>query len=160
MRLRLLKNNNGDLEVLCSNGYMMKPDKAEIRHILFDFNRIEKVEKSIANSESANMWFDKYPDIVAYPGETLAYVTDNLQLVIIDFAPFSILFEQSETVFDDFITVLEYAEMHDKSVEQIKVFCRKGRIVGAKKVGRDWLIPRNAMYPRDTRLKSNRTVSK
>jgi hypothetical protein len=55
-----------------------------------------------------------------------------------------------------YISIRDYAKKHGKSVEQIKVFCQKGRIVGAKKINnRAWVIPADAPYPTDNRLTAN-----
>lgn len=108
----------------------------------------------------AEKWNLEYPEMSAYPGETVAYVTDAFHLVIVDFSPFTVLFEASNTTLDDLLTVSEYAQLYNKSVEQVKVFCRHGRIPGAKKIGRDWVIPSDAPYPIDNRVASGRYVHK
>ena len=48
----------------------------------------------------------------------------------------------------------EYAKEVGKSVEQVKVFLRNGRIPDAKKIGRDWIIARSSvrLYPSDRRI--------
>lgn len=51
----------------------------------------------------------------------------------------------------ELLTTKEYAKLHHKSVEQIKVHCRNNRIAGAYKFERDWLIPCGAPYPEDAR---------
>ena len=101
-------------------------------------------------------------------GSTLSYFTDRAdtvvqgtagslriydELVLLDFSPFGILFENSKS---DYISLRDYAKKHGKSIEQIKVFCQKGRIVGAKKINnRAWVIPADAPYPEDNRLTAN-----
>lgn len=57
-----------------------------------------------------------------------------------------------EGIPSEMISTKEYAETHKKSVEQIKVYCRNGRLP-AVKTQRDWLIPRSAPYPKDRRHK-------
>lgn len=44
-----------------------------------------------------------------------------------------------------------YGKLHGKSREQINQYCMKGRIPGAFRVGRDWVIPRDARFPEDHR---------
>lgn len=44
-----------------------------------------------------------------------------------------------------------YGKLHKKSREQINQYCMKGRIPGAFRVGRDWVIPRDARFPEDHR---------
>ena len=53
----------------------------------------------------------------------------------------------------ELITAKEYARRNGRSVEQIKVYCRNGRIPGAYKHERDWVIPSSAPYPEDRRKK-------
>jgi len=40
-----------------------------------------------------------------------------------------------------FITVSQAAEIHQTSVRNIRNYCEKGRIKGAVKYGRFWLLP-------------------
>ena len=57
---------------------------------------------------------------------------------------------EEELLDSEMVTVHEYAEMWNRSVEQIKVHCRNGRLC-ARKQGRDWAIPRSVPYPEDRR---------
>ena len=96
-------------------------------------------------------WNNEYPDIQSVPGETFAYITDAFELVIINPVPFIPLFDDVHFSVEDMETASDYANRHHKSVEQIKVFCRAGRIRGATKIGRDWVIPKDTPYPFDHR---------
>ena len=59
--------------------------------------------------------------------------------------------EELET---NLVSAKGYGEQHEISVEQVKQYCRqKGRVPGAIKNGRDWLIPRDARLPVDLRGK-------
>ena len=136
------------------------PGKAEIGQLLFHFKTINVLDNDLLGRADCDKWNEEYPEMSAYPGETMAYVTDAFQLVIIDFKPFTIMFEESKTSLDDLLTVPEYAQRYKKSVEQVKVFCRTGRIPGAKKLGRDWVIPYDAPYPLDNRVGSGKYVHK
>lgn len=40
-----------------------------------------------------------------------------------------------------FLNVRQAAEFLNVSISRITVLCRQGRIIGAQKVGRDWIIP-------------------
>ena len=129
------------------------PGKAEIGRLLFHFKTINVLDDSLLGNPNSEKWSDEYPEMVSYPGETMAYVTDSFQLVIVDFRPFKVLFDEVKApTIDDLLTVAEYAQLYNKSVEQVKVLCRKGRIVGAKKLGRDWVIPQDTPYPSDNRV--------
>ena len=81
-----------------------------------------------------------------YPGETIAIVTDTGELILYSGDIFQNSFISSALA-TDLVTTEEYAAMHGKSKEIIKVLCRQNRISGAEKVGRAWMIPRNAPYP-------------
>ena len=136
------------------------PGKAEIGQLLYHFKTINVLDNGLLGREDAEKWDAEYPEMSSFPGETMAYVTDAFHLVIVDFSPFKILFEVSAPTLDDLLTVPEYAELYNKSVEQVKVFCRTGRIPGAKKLGRDWVIPRDTPYPVDNRVAGGKYVSK
>lgn len=49
------------------------------------------------------------------------------------------------------ISAKDYGKLNGKSQEQIKQYCQKGRIPGALRIGRDWVIPRDARFPEDQR---------
>jgi hypothetical protein len=61
-------------------------------------------------------------------------------------------FESEEEIASEMISVKEYAALYGKSVEQIKVHCRNGRLPAIKNQ-RDWMIPRSAPYPKDRRFR-------
>ena len=160
MQARLVKNEQGDLILLCANGEIRCfPGKAVIGKLLFHFKTINVLDDDLLGREDAEKWNTEYPEMSSYPGETMAYVTDAFHLVIVDFSPSKIMFEVSSPSLDDLLTVSEYANLHNKSVEQVKVFCRTGRIPGAKKIGRDWVIPSDTPYPLDNRVASGRYVN-
>ena len=51
----------------------------------------------------------------------------------------------------------DYANRHERSTEQIKQYMhQKGRVAGALRIGRDWLIPKDAEFPEDLRGKQKR----
>lgn len=62
-----------------------------------------------------------------------------------------------KTLPSEMVSAQEYADIHGKSVEQVKVLCRSGRLPHAYKKGRDWLVPRTETYPSDRRRKENRS---
>lgn len=151
MKARLIKNNEDEVVFLLSNGVSIKsPTVSELGILLFNFKSLDE----FGFEERTESWKNEYPDITAVPGQNLAYVTDSLQLVIEDIFPFVTIFEQVKATvpIESVLTASEYAEKHNKSVEQIKVFCRNGRIWGATKIGRDWVIPKDAPYPADSRM--------
>ncbi len=144
MKARLLKNQEESYVILYMDGTIAEANKHNLTQLLQDF----RVLKGFQGND--RKWNDEYPDMNAYPGDTYAYITDNDQLVICDFAPFEVVMEV-ETLEHNLVTVTEYGKIHKKSVEQIKLLCRHGRIAGAEKIGRDWMIPADAPYPKDRR---------
>lgn len=151
LKARLIKDENNTIVLLLASGVLIKsPSVSELGLILFNFKSLE----DFGLEKSSETWKNEYPAITAVPGQNLAYVTDSLQLVVEDITPFLAVFEQVKATvpIESVLTANEYAEKHNKSVEQIKVFCRNGRIWGATKIGRDWVIPEDAPYPADSRL--------
>ena len=51
----------------------------------------------------------------------------------------------------DYMTLKEAAEKWKISPRQINYYCSYGRIPGAEKIGRVWLIPKEAEKPKDKR---------
>lgn len=143
MQARLIKDKDGMFRILCSDGSIIAADVNNLYYLLTEFRNLGKVDKL---SGGAEKWSDEYLDISLYPGENYAYVTDNNQLVIIDFLPFRKLLESLDSS-SNMITTAQFGKLHGKSPEQIKVLCRTGRIIGAKKIGKAWMIPEDAPYP-------------
>ena len=150
MKVRLMADAKGKW-LLLADGVMLPATKCEIQTMLFNFRTLFQDFVSSEKNQIYN-WNDEYPDIQSVPGETLAYITDAFELVIVSPAPFIPLFDDVHYSIEDMETASEYANRHRKSVEQIKIFCRAGRIRGATKVGRDWVIPKDAPYPFDHRI--------
>lgn len=53
------------------------------------------------------------------------------------------------------ITIKEYAKKVGRAEVTVRERIKKGDING-KKIGRDWLIEENEIYPRDKRIKSGK----
>lgn len=141
MKVRLLQMENGNILLLCNNGTIIeKPDTDVLYNLMVNHKRSDALQGKDGH------WAPEYPDMMLYPGETLAYVTEQDFLVIADFTPFYPLLSASKGN-AGYISVAEFAQKHNKSVEIVKVFCRTGRIPGAKKVGKAWTIPADAHYP-------------
>lgn len=60
----------------------------------------------------------------------------------------------------DYQTATEYAAQHNVPRERVKVWCRLGKLAGAKLVDRWWLIPADAPKPEDKRGVYDRSVIK
>lgn len=57
----------------------------------------------------------------------------------------------------EYLTTVEMSKRWNVSSRRIGVLCTEGRIDGAIKKGKMWLIPVDAKKPTDARFKSNNT---
>lgn len=58
----------------------------------------------------------------------------------------------------DYMTLREASKKWGISPRQINYYCSEGRIPGAEKMGRVWLIPKDAEKPIDGRTKQGRAL--
>lgn len=56
-------------------------------------------------------------------------------------------------------TVQEFAKKWDVSPRYVQILCRSGKIPGAERRGRDWMIPEDAKRPVDGRTRNAKNVS-
>ena len=56
----------------------------------------------------------------------------------------------------DWITAQEAAEAWGVSDRRVQIYCASGRIEGALRLKRGWLIPKSAQKPADGRAKNGR----
>ena len=56
----------------------------------------------------------------------------------------------------DYYKISEVAQMWDISPRRVQTLCAQGKIEGAVRFGRDWMIPKNAPRPTDGRTKAGR----
>lgn len=54
---------------------------------------------------------------------------------------------RGEKLETNLVSAQEYGNQYERSVEQAKVYCKNKRVEGGAKIGRDWLIPRDAKLP-------------
>lgn len=54
----------------------------------------------------------------------------------------------------DYISAAQAAEKWGITVKRVQVLCRENRIQGVERIGREWLIPKDAKKPGDARIKS------
>ena len=47
---------------------------------------------------------------------------------------------------EDLIPIAEYAEKIGRATISVADKCRRGTLPGARKIGRDWFVPRDAEY--------------
>ena len=162
MKTRLVKNKDNSLMLLLDNGKLLYVEKHKLANYFFHHKTLLRNNPNHLNFEIVGRWDNEFEDISEYPGDTVAFTSNKGHLVIVEITPFAeVLSVKSANASDEelFITVKEYSEKYKKSVEQVKVFCRKGRIKGAKKIGRDWMIPKDAIYPIDRRIKAGATIN-
>ena len=55
-----------------------------------------------------------------------------------------------------YVSTSEYGQLHGKKEKQIRNFCNENRIPGAIRVGKDILVPIDAPYPDDRRIKKRK----
>lgn len=140
MKARLIKTKDNNLRLLCEDGTLAICSKVLLFDFLTNFNKVR------FTGGDAGKWDEEVPDMNLYPGKTLAYITDTQQLVIYDISPFSFAISEAPD-FMEYLSTDEFAKRHNVSREIIKVYCREGRIAGAKKIGKRWAIPETALYP-------------
>ena len=57
-----------------------------------------------------------------------------------------------------FISAAEAAEKWGVSIKRVQVLCKEKRIAGLERIGRAWLIPKDAKKPTDARIKSGKYI--
>ena len=151
MKARLICNVTGEYLLLCSDGTIAEASISVLARFLKEAKIIDTI------SGNLDRWDTQVPYMLDYKGETVAYINDDGCIVISDFTPFQCLFEMSVKpgfAADEFLTTQQYAEEVGKSVEQVKIQLRKGRIPNSCKLGRDWIIHKDSVlhYPADNRI--------
>ena len=58
---------------------------------------------------------------------------------------------------ENMIPIAEYAVKIGKATITVADKCRRGALPGARKIGRDWFVPKDAEYP-DYRVKTGRYI--
>ena len=66
------------------------------------------------------------------------------------------LYDMDEVLIMEYLTTVEMSEKWNITSRRIGVFCAEGRVEGAIKKGKTWLIPSDAVKPADGRYKSNK----
>jgi hypothetical protein len=73
---------------------------------------------------------------------------------------YSITYEDyslSEVLYMEFLTTKQASELWNISARRVAVLCEQGRIDGAVKAGKTWLLPPDAEKPVDARIKQKKT---
>lgn len=148
MKARVVKKD-GKVMLLCNDGTISVSSVSLMKKFLSSFK-----ECSDFSGQDGN-WTELSLDMGEFPGTTLAYVTDQEALVVLDPTLFSDVFTGAAFI-SDYITAEEFAKKYDRSHALIKAFLRENRIPGAIRFGHVWAIPADAPYPVEShRLKPN-----
>lgn len=142
MKARLVKNSQKGLILLCEDGTIMQPDMRMLYQIL---TSASKKGVTFQNGQLGS-WMSEYPDMSLYPGKDIASIADNGAVILYDFSPFRQLVA-ADFEAQNLLSTSEFAKKHNASPEMVKVYCRQGRIRGAWKSARNWLIPADAEWP-------------
>ncbi len=65
-----------------------------------------------------------------------------------------LFYERSMCVMKGYMTLVEAGEKWEVSPRLLNTYCLKGRITGAERAGRIWMIPESAEKPIDLRVRS------
>ena len=141
MKLRLIKKDGQHL-LLCADGTIAQADDRIMRELFVCF----KTPSSF--SGNYGHWDQESTTMESVKGNTMAYVNEENELCLVE-NPFLSLMQNLAD--DEYITLHEYAEIHQKNDNRIKALCREERIPGAIKKAGKWFIPKHAPYPKDAR---------
>lgn len=59
-------------------------------------------------------------------------------------------------MYEDYIKTDEAAKMWNITPRRVQILCQQGKIDGAVRLGRDWMLPRDTLKPRDGRTKAGK----
>ena len=136
MKVRLVARNE-DLFLVKCNGDIDRIFKIDAREFLLNFRDPKYLDV-------AGSWFHDSFTIDSFSGATIAYVTEQGDLVIKSMNLFRKIIVEGDT---DYLTVKEYAALHGKAISTIRRLCQHGKLPGAVLRGKYYLIPANAPYP-------------
>ncbi len=83
-------------------------------------------------------------------------ITDKLLVDIIPIMEYNILIMEVSNM--EYLTATEVSKKWNISSRRISVLCTEGRVDGAVKKGKMWLIPEDAKKPADARYKKHINV--
>lgn len=135
MKLRLVLRQGKRL-LCCPNGSILNVDDAVLQQLLTNFKRPDSFKGK------DGCWNDIICEMKDFKGQTLAFVDDKSELVVV--SPEAFKGFRTPTVY---ITASEYANLHNKSHPRIKQLCEEGRIEGVQSTRGGWIIPKDAPYP-------------
>ncbi len=121
-------------------------DDEIIKHLITSLSYISKIKGDIAPGTDEQYYLSiSRPKILAFfvhndKTNTYSIVLMDDFKIVNDF----IRFDESK----DYLSVKEFAKIHNKSPQRIRDLCVRGILIGAYKDGRDWKIPRFSEYPK------------
>ena len=138
MKLRLVKTKK-ETKLLCPNGTAAIADQSLLIKLLTSFS----TPNEFTGDE---FWSNAFGSMEEVKGETLAYVDDRGVLNIVNESTFTDVVRKIE-----YISAIEYAELHKKGRSIVKRLCIQGRLPGAERHSTGWMIPKDTPYPSDGR---------
>ena len=141
MKARLIKQKR-KLLLLLENGSTALASEEVLKQLFVSHKNLSAVRAKNGG------WDGDYLKMEDVPGKTIAWVNDD-NILCLKENPF--MFMIQSVVDDEYITLHEYAVLHQKNDNRIKQLCRDGRIPGAQKKAGKWFVPKHAPYPEDAR---------
>ena len=140
-------NGTDEVLMLLPDHTVAKATEERLKSFLLDFK--EMYHMDLFKDGDQGQWDKDDPLIMKSTTFIFAYITDSDELIVYDSMPFQNAFQNKTSTLID---AREYAAKHGKSIEQIKVYCRSGRLKGARLIGKSWAIPEDTPYPEDGRM--------
>ena len=145
MKARLLQSD-GVMEVLFCTGRILTVDAKGALAFLSTYD-------DPSHYAGHGKWNENIVTMEAYEGDTIAIVDDAGVLRIENAELFRSVLVNGRP---KYITSKEYASIYQKDETRVRLLCREGRLAGAEQKGTIWIIPENAPYPSDERVRDGR----
>lgn len=142
MKARLLEFE-GTLQLLLCTGSIKMLSYSEAYEFISNYDNPEYYS-------GVGKWDYENITMESYRGNTIAIVSDEGNLIIENAELLRTILNNKDP---KYLTVLEYAALHGKQDSIVRRICRAGRIPGAIQKGKSWLIPEDAPYPVDERVR-------
>ena len=145
MKARLLRLDD-TMQILFCNGRIVTVDARSAFAFLSTF-------ADSKHYAGPGKWNEEIIAMEKYRGETIAIVDDGGVLHVENAQQFGYILENGRA---KLLTSKEYAALHQKDETRVRLLCREGRLAGAEQKGTIWIIPENAPYPTDERVRDGR----
>lgn len=154
MLLRIVEHSR-KIKVLCKDGTIRYVGREFLQTLLDNIATPEKI------TGEDGFWEVQVDSMEEYPGKTVAWITDDHILNIVANHPFKSRQKKDPGQKEDkpevkeklngYLSLSDYAALHNVHPSRVRVLCRDGRIPGVVKSGVYYFIPTNAPYPHDRR---------